>query len=75
MTSVLRIHSYRGDDAYEWDPAVDDERLRKAEERFRGSQRLGFFAYSRRQNGDTRVLDEFDPTAREILMAVPLHGG
>jgi hypothetical protein len=75
MTSILKIHSVRGDDEYEWEPAVSDDRLRKAEEMFRDSQRRGFFAYSRRPNGDTRVLDEFDPSAREILMAVPLHGG
>ncbi len=75
MTSILRIHSFRGDDAYEWDPAVDDDRRRTAEGEFRESQRRGFFAYSRQPNGDTRVLDEFDPSAREILMTVPLHGG
>ncbi len=75
MTSILRIHSVRGDDRYEWDPAVDDERLRTAEARFRDSQGHGFFAYSRRPNGDTRVLDEFDRGAREILMTVPLDGG
>jgi hypothetical protein len=75
MTSILKIHSVRGDDEYEWEPSVNDERLRKAEEMFQESQRHGFFAYSRHHNGNTRVLDEFDPNAREILMTVPLHGG
>jgi hypothetical protein len=75
MRSILKIHSVRGDDEYEWEPAVNDERLRKAEQMFRESQIHGFFAYSRHQNGDTRVLDEFDSNAREILMTVPLHGG
>lgn len=75
MTSILKIHSIAGDDEFEWEPGVNDERLRKAQGEFRDAQGRDFFAYSRQQNGDTRVLDEFDPNAREILMTVPLHGG
>ena len=75
MTSVLKIHSIRGDDEFEWDPAVDDARLRRAKEEFASARQRQFFAYEREANGDTRVIDAFDPRAREILMAVPLLGG
>ncbi len=75
MTSVLKIHSIRGDDEFRWDPSVDDERLRKAKEKFQEARNRQFFAYSRAENGDTEIIDEFDHNAREILMAIPLLGG
>jgi hypothetical protein len=75
MTSVLKIHSIRGDDEFEWDPTVDDQRLRRAKDEFQQARRRQFFAYSRSGNGDTQVIDEFDRNAREILMAIPLLGG
>jgi hypothetical protein len=75
MTSVLKIHSIRGDDEFQWDPAVDDGRLRRAKEEFERARQRQFFAYSRSENGDTQVIDDFDPHAREILMAIPLLGG
>jgi hypothetical protein len=75
MTSVLKIHSIRGDDEFRWDPAVDDERLARARREFDDARGRQFFAYEREANGDTRVIDAFDPRAREILMAVPLLGG
>jgi hypothetical protein len=75
MLSVLKIHSIRGDDEFEWEPAVDDERLRRAKEEFQIARKRQFFAYSRLENGDTNVIQEFDPKAREILMATPLVGG
>jgi hypothetical protein len=75
MTSILKIHSLRGDDEFSWDPAVNDDRLQRARREYHHARERGYFAYSRLQNGDTRVIDEFDPTAREILMAVPLTGG
>jgi hypothetical protein len=75
MMSVLKIHSIRGDDEFEWDPAVDDERLRRAREQFASARERQYFAYSRSENGDTQVIREFDPNAREILMAIPLLGG
>jgi hypothetical protein len=75
MMSVLKIHSIHGDDEFHWEPSVDDERMRKARDEFREARRREFFAYSRLANGDTQVIDEFDPDAREILMAIPLLGG
>jgi hypothetical protein len=73
--SVLKIHSIRGDDEFAWDPDVTDERRRRAEERFQEARRRQYFAYSRSENGDTRIIYDFDPRAREILMAIPLLGG
>ncbi len=75
MASVLRIHSVAGDDQFRWDPGVDDERLARARLAFADAQRREYFAYARLENGDTQVLQDFDPHAREILMAVPLIGG
>jgi hypothetical protein len=75
MTSVLKIHSIRGDDELRWDPLVDDERQRKAKEKFQEARDRQFFAYSRTADGDTQIIDVFDPNAREILMAIPLLGG
>jgi hypothetical protein len=75
MISVLRIHSIRGDDEFRWEPGVDDERLHRAREQFERARQRQFFAYSRTREGDTRLLHEFDPDAREILMAIPLAGG
>ena len=75
MMSVLKIHSIRGDDEFQWDPAVDDERQQRAREQFKAARQRQFFAYSRSDSGDTEILYDFDPKAREILMAVPLVGG
>ena len=75
MTSILKIPSLRGDDEFTWDPEVDDERLARARREFRLARERSCFAYSRLQSGDTQVIDDFDPAAREILMAVPLMGG
>jgi len=75
MMSILKIHSIRGDDEFRWESGVDDERLRRARDEFQRARRRQFFAYSRSANGDTQVIDDFDPNAREILMAVPLLGG
>lgn len=75
MTSILKIHSFRGDDEFSWEAGVDDERLQRARQEFRRARERRYFAYSRLQNGDTRVIDDFDPDAREILMTVPLMGG
>jgi hypothetical protein len=75
MISVLKIHSIRGDDEFQWDPAVDDGRLRQAREEFQHARERQFFAYARTQKGDTEVIDDFAPDAREILMAIPLLGG
>jgi len=75
MTSVLKIHSIRGDDEFQWDPAVDDERVRRAEQEFRDAQTRHFFAYSRSESGDAQVVADFDPSACEILMTIPLLGG
>jgi hypothetical protein len=75
MTSVLKIHSVMGDDQVSWDPDVEDERMARAREEFTSARRREYFAYARLENGDTRVLHDFDPRAREILMAVPLMGG
>jgi hypothetical protein len=75
MMSVLKIHSIHGDDEFQWEPAIDDGRLRRAKEEFQEARQRQFFAYSRLENGDTQVIKEFDPDAREILMAIPLLGG
>jgi hypothetical protein len=75
MTSVLRIHSIRGDDEFRWEPTVEDERLARARDAFLKAQKRHYFAYSRLENGDTQVVQEFNPKAREILMAIPLMGG
>jgi hypothetical protein len=75
MTSILKIHSIRGDEEFRWDPAVDDERQRQAKQQFQEARRRQFFAYSRSESGDTDIIYDFDPKAREILMAVPLLGG
>ncbi len=75
MMSILKIHSIRGDDEFQWDPVIDDRRLRRAREEFQHARKRQFFAYSRSENGDTQIIDDFDPNAREILMAIPLLGG
>ncbi len=75
MKSVLKIQSIRGDDEFQWDPGVEDEQLRRAKQEFAQARDRQFFAYSRSESGDTEVIEDFDPNAREILMAIPLLGG
>jgi hypothetical protein len=75
MMSVLKIHSIHGDDEFSWDPSADDHRLWRAKQEFERARKRQLFAYSRLENGDTQVIDDFDPRAREILMTTPLSGG
>jgi hypothetical protein len=75
MMSILKIQSIRGDDELQWDPAFDDERMLRARREFQRARDRQFFAYTRTENGDTEVIEDFDPNAREILMAIPLLGG
>jgi hypothetical protein len=75
MMSILKIQSIRGDDELQWDPAFDDERVLRARCEFQRARDRQFFAYTRTENGDTEVIEDFDPNAREILMAIPLLGG
>lgn len=75
MPSTLKIHSLRGDDEFQWDPAIDDDRQQRARAEFDRAYGREFFAYSRDEKGDTSVLRAFDPNAREIIMTVPLIGG
>ena len=74
--AMLRVLSSRGDDGLEYDPAVDDERLRRARAEFAARVREGYLAFvpDRSGTGATHIR-RFDPRAREIILQPPLAGG
>ncbi len=74
--AVLRVLNHRGDDSYEYDPAVDDERLRKAREAFDARVGKGFLAFvpDSGKTGGTQIR-RFDPKVDEIILQPAISGG
>ncbi len=74
--AVLRVLNVRGDDAIEYDPAVEDERLAAARARFDAAVGKGFLAFvpDESRTGGTQIR-RFDPGAREIILQPAITGG
>jgi hypothetical protein len=73
--AVVRVLSVRGDDAFEYDPAVEDERLRKARAVFQAKVGKGYLAFVRDTKSSGTQIRHFDPTASEIILQPALVGG
>jgi hypothetical protein len=74
--AMLRVMSSRGDDGLEYDPTVDDERLRKARSAFQKKLREGYLAFVPDDRGDGATqIRRFDRRAKEIVLQPPLAGG
>ncbi len=74
--AILRVMSSRGDDGLEYDPAVEDERLKRARRLFAAKLREGYLAFVPDASGAGAThVRRFDPRAREIILQPPLAGG
>jgi hypothetical protein len=73
--SVLRLLNVNGDERVEWDPAVVDDRMRRARLLFEAKLRSGWFAYEAKPGGTGSQLQRFDPKADEIVVQPPIAGG
>jgi hypothetical protein len=74
--AILRILSSRGDDGVEYDPAVEDERLRRARAAFASRLRDGYLAFVPDDTGTgAQQIRRFDDKAKEIILQPPLAGG
>lgn len=74
---ILRVAvASLGDDRFEWNPD-DPESVAEAERKFNEYKEKGYKAYKVkhevRREGDP--LDEFDPTAGEIIVVPAVSGG
>ncbi len=75
--AVLRVLSMAGDESFEYEPEVDDERLHRARRVFDETLRRGWMAFVPGAPPARRgaQLRRFDPSAREIILQPPLVGG
>lgn len=74
--AVLRVLNIRGDDSIEYDPAVEDERLRKARELFEAKVGKGYVAFVPGDgNGGGTQIRRFDKKAQEIILQPAISGG
>jgi hypothetical protein len=74
--AVVRVLSVRGDDSFEYDPTVEDERLDKARAVFHAKLGKGYLAFvpDEAKRGGTQIR-HFDPTATEIILQPAIAGG
>ncbi len=74
--AVLRVLTREGDDAVEYDPALDDGRLTKARALFEAKLGEGYLAFvpDESRTGGTQIR-RFDPGAREIILQPAISGG
>lgn len=73
---VLRVLNPRGDDSFEYEPGLDDERLERARAVFEARVGRGYLAFVPGKDGrDAVQLRKFDPRAREIILQPALSGG
>jgi hypothetical protein len=73
--SVLRVLNVNGDERVEWDPAVADDRMRRARLLFEAKLRSGWFAYQSEPGGTGTQIQRFDRKADEIVLQPPIAGG
>lgn len=74
--AMLRVLSSRGDDGLEYDPAIEDERLRRARAAFDAKLREGYLAFVPDDTGTGAAhIRRFDPRAKGIILQPPLAGG
>jgi hypothetical protein len=64
-----------GDTRMTWDAYNEDE-VDQARTTFENLKAKGYFAYKvKKKGGKGKVVDEFDPEAEKIIMALPMRGG
>jgi hypothetical protein len=73
--AVLRMLNVNGDERVEWDPAVADDRMRRARLLFEVKLRSGWFAYQTERDGTGTQVKRFDRQADEIVLQPPIAGG
>ena len=73
--SMKVLDPSKGDRTVGWDPS-DEGEVQRARELFDELRtKTGHMAYVLEDGRRGRQLTEFDPTAREIIIAPPLRGG
>ncbi len=79
---ILRVMSRRGDDQYSWDTRRAEENdpeavaaIHEAERIFREQRERGATAFRAGQGRVFERIDEFDPTAEQIVLIPMLVGG
>ena len=74
--AVLRVLNHQGDQSVEYEPEVEDVRLRRARALFEAKVGKGYLAFvpdGTRVGG--RQIRWFDPRAREIILQPAISGG
>ncbi len=74
--AVLRVLNSQGDDSLEYDPAVQDERLKRARAVFDAKVGKGYLAFvpDESRTGGTQIR-RFDEGGREIILQPAISGG
>jgi len=75
--AVIRVLSVAGDESFEYEPEVLDERLRVAREVCESKLRKGYLAFvpDEGPGGTSTQIRRFDPLASEIILQPPICGG
>ena len=74
--ALLRVLTHQGDESIEYEPQVDDARLRRARSLFDAKVGKGYLAFvpDEARTGGTQIR-RFDPGAREIILQPAISGG
>lgn len=72
--SKMFIQDRTGDTVLEWD-VTDKASVTKAEKVFDDLMKKQHMAYKTGADGKSEIIKAFEPTAEEIVVAVPLAGG
>lgn len=74
--AILRVLNAQGDDSVEYDPAVQDERLKRARALFDAKVGKGHLAFvpDESRTGGTQIR-RFDERAKEIILQPAISGG
>jgi hypothetical protein len=73
--NTLCIMGLEGDRRMQWNPS-DPMQVAKVKEEFKALRNKGYAAYSVNSKGDRgTVINDFDPQAERIIMALPMVGG
>ncbi len=80
--SVLRVLSWRGDSSVEWDARLAEQgdpeaaaAIREAERIFREVRSRGATAFVVEDNDVARRIEQFDPSAKQIVLVPRMAGG
>jgi hypothetical protein len=73
---VVRVLTRFGDESIEYEPALDDGRLKRARALFDSKIASGYLAFvpDEAGTGGTQIR-RFDPAAREIILQPAISGG